>query len=362
MTARVPPSPTHPYAELPASAFWRSSVGGMDPMEMTGLWQPKFPIAPEDPVASYGSCFAQHIGRALQARGYDWLVTESTPRRVRGALARAYGYGLFSARTGNIYTPSLLLQWLRWAFGKATPPDEIWRDGTLFHDPFRPKIEPQGFESASELEQLRAVTLAALARSVRKARVFVFTLGLTERWVDLLSGHEYPLCPGTVAGRFDPARHVFAPLDYPQALAAMEAALDLMREANPKLRFLLTVSPVPLAATASGAHVLCATTGSKAVLRAVAGALATTREDTDYFPSYEMITSPVFGGRFYAPDCRQVTPEGVSFVMERFFGDMAAQFGQIAPPDVPAPVRMSQTEAEDLVCEEELLAAFGPRP
>ncbi len=352
-------SPTHPYADLPLRAYWRSAVGTDDPVRMTGLWQPKFLIAPEHPVATYGSCFAQHIGRALRRRGYDWLVTEKPPRRVSGEVARRHGYRLFSARTGNIYTPTLLLQWLRWAVGEATPPDDAWPEGTLLRDPFRPRIEPEGFESLAEVKRLRRVTLRALSRSVRKARVFVFTLGLTERWIDLVSGQEYPLCPGTAAGRFDPERHVFDPLDYPQALEAMQQALELMHAANPRLRFVLTVSPVPLAATASGAHVLCATSGSKAILRAVAGTLAQTRADTDYFPSYEMITSPVFGGRFFASDCRQVTDQGVGFVMDRFFGDMATQFG-LSPAAERAPLSSDPADPEEPVCEEQLLAAFGP--
>lgn len=365
MIARPSPSPAHPYSALPARAFWRSAVSAGNPMQMTGLWQPKFQITPVDPVATYGSCFAQHIGRALRARSHRWLVTEKPPRRVPGGLAREFGYRLFSARTGNIYTPTLLLQWLRWAFGEHPPPDEVWHEGARFRDPFRPRIEPEGFESIAEFERLRAVTLAALRRSVLKARVFVFTLGLTERWVDRDSGREYPLCPGTTSGQFDPARHAFAPLDYPQAMEAMTGALDLMRAANPDLRFLLTVSPVPLAATAAAGHVLCASSGSKAILRAVAGALAETRADTDYFPSYEMITSPVFGGQFFAADRRQVTPEGVAFVMDRFFADMAAQFGTAPAQKGSGLRRKRDAEAEaarvDVACDEELLDAFGPR-
>lgn len=181
-------------------------------------------------------------------------------------------------------------------------------------------------------------------------------------------GYEYPLCPGTAAGQFDQGLHRFAPLDYPAALQAMTDALDLMREVNPKLRFLLTVSPVPLTATATGAHVLCATMGAKAVLRAVAGHLAQTRADTDYFPSFELITSPVFGGRFFAENQRSVTDEGVEFVMSHFFRDLAARFGPLPdPPSPPAPrpadrSAIAEPTADDLVCEEELLRAFEPKP
>lgn len=357
-----------PYSDLPAQAFWRSAVAQGGCAGISGLWQPKFNITPDDPVATYGSCFAQHIGHALRRQGLNWLITESPPRRVSPELARAYGYGLFSARTGNIYTPTMLLQWLQWALAQAPVPAEIWHDGARLRDPFRPRLEPDGFENRRELDKLRDTTLRALRHSVTKARVMVFTLGLTERWVHAQNGYEYPLCPGTAAGRFDADLHRFAPLDYTAALQAMTDALDLMRTVNPDLRFLLTVSPVPLTATATGAHVLSATIGAKSVLRAVAGHLAHTRADTDYFPSYELITSPVIGGQFFAANHRSVTEDGVQFVMGHFFRDLAARFGPLPdapPPPAPRSADLStarEQSADDLVCEEELLRAFGPKP
>ena len=48
---------------------------------------------------------------------------------------------------------------------------------------------------------------------------------------------------------------------------------DLLRDYNENMRFILTVSPVPLVATAGSEHVLAATLYSKSVLRAVAGFL-----------------------------------------------------------------------------------------
>ena len=39
-----------------------------DPLEINRLWDPKFNIRPHKRVVTFGSCFAQHIGRALRAR------------------------------------------------------------------------------------------------------------------------------------------------------------------------------------------------------------------------------------------------------------------------------------------------------
>ncbi len=349
-----------PYDALPERAFWRSAVAQGGLAGLSDLWQPKFAITPKDRISTYGSCFAQHIGQNLRRAGFRWHICETPPPTTPPDLARAHGYDLFSARTGNIYTPTLLLQWLEWAFEKRRPPQEIWADGNGLRDPFRPKLEPEPFESEKELEKLRAVTLAALRKSVTGAKVFIFTLGLTERWVHTGGGYEYPLCPGTAAGYFDPAVHRAAPLEFNEALHAMRKALDLMRSVNPELQFILTVSPVPLTATASGAHVLSATAGAKAILRAVAGQLAETRRDTDYFPSYELITSPLAGGRFFADNQRDVTAKGVDIVMQHFFAGLGVE--QVAERPRARRARKAADRAqEDLVCDEKILDAFGPR-
>lgn len=349
-----------PYSTLPAHAFWRSAVaeGGLD--GLSEIWRPKFTVAPTEPIATFGSCFAQAIGPALHRAGLTWQICEKPPRTTPRDLARAYGYGLFSARTGNIYTPTLLLQWLEWALERRVPPTEVWIEGNGLRDPFRPRLEPAPFETEKELFKMRDVTLRALRKSITDARVLVFTLGLTERWIHAARGYEYPLCPGTAAGQFDPTKHHAAPLDFNAALRAMRKALDLMRSLNPELRFILTVSPVPLSATASGAHVLTATMGAKAVLRAVAGQLAETRRDTDYFPSYELITSPVTAGRFFATDHRSVTPAGVDFVMQHFFTGLGLDPVPVALP--PAPSRRNRAAASQKeICDEEILGAFRPR-
>jgi hypothetical protein len=151
-------------------------------------------------------------------------------------------------------------------------------------------------------------------------------------------------------------------------MADMQAVLDLLAQANPRLRVLLTVSPVPLTATASGQHVLTATSHSKSLLRAVAGELAASLPQVDYFPSYEIITHPAYRGRFYAPNLRSVLPEGVDHVMTCFFRDQAAAFGGAIPPVAAAPAPPEAvpapepeiSEADALRCEEELLAAFAP--
>jgi hypothetical protein len=357
----------NPYQLLPQAAFWRTAVGQRQPHQIEGLWTAKWPLSKQDKVATAGSCFAQHIGRALANAGYSWFDAEPAPAILPEATRRQFNYGIFSFRTGNIYTVALLRQWLSWAFGQATPSREVWMDRNRFYDPFRPSIEPEGFATESELFAAREVTLQALRQAVTTSSVFVFTLGLTEAWIDDSGGHVYPMCPGTVAGEFDPARHRFHNYRYDEIRRELELALDLMRAQNPQLRFLLTVSPVPLTATASSQHVLVATIQSKSTLRAVAGDMADARTDTDYFPSFEIVSSFPFRGRFYEDNMRTVTDAGVDFVMQSFFAGLndsgpenTMKASEATTTDPLSMMPSADFDAKsDIVCEEELLEAFS---
>jgi hypothetical protein len=201
---------SNPYETLGPEAYWRPAVAETGPFGLSGLWTPKYRIRPRDNIVTAGSCFAQHIGRALSARGYQWVDAEPAPPFIGDEAARRFNYGIFSFRTGNIYTPKMLLQWLQLAFETGDVSDEIWQEEGRFYDPLRPVIEPGGFASEDELRAARAATLAAIREAVRRANVFVFTLGLTECWENRETGLQYALCPGTVPGaRFDAERHVF---------------------------------------------------------------------------------------------------------------------------------------------------------
>ena len=64
---------------------------------------------------------------------------------------------------------------------------------------------------------------------------------------------------------------------------------------------ILTVSPVPLVATAAGKHVLVATTYSKSVLRVACEEVCQKAADVMYFPSYEIITGNYNRGSYSSP-------------------------------------------------------------
>lgn len=319
-------------------------------------------------MATFGSCFAQHISRALRERGLPWVNAEPAPLGLSRAGAALFNYGVFSARTANIYSAAHLRLLLSLAAGHGDPAEpEFWRDGRRCRDSLRPAIEPDGFADRDEALLSRRAMLRALAEAVRRADVFVFTLGLTEGWENALTGQPYAVCPGTQGGVFRAARHRFVNYRAAAIRADLDACLALLRQLNPAIRLLLTVSPVPLTATASGSHVLVATTRSKAVLRGVAGEMAEDEPDVDYFPSYEIITGAPTAARFYEPNLRGVRPDGVACVMGHFF----AGLDLTAPPRAPAAADPAQGAArrrgtasireEDLACDEAMLEVFNAR-
>ena len=345
----------HPYSTLEARAFWKSAVAGISPFQIAGLWDPKFRIDPDHKIATFGSCFAQHLSRALVREGYNWLDAEQAPFGLSPQSCRAFNYGVFSARTGNIYTTSLLAQWLEWALSPDAASEEVWVEGQRYYDPFRPAIEPNGFASEKEMRLSRAEVLRALKIGMTTSDIFVFTLGLTECWVNRRSSHAYPMCPGVHIGEFDDGLHDFVNHGYRQVIDNLERAFELIRKVNSNVKFLLTISPVPLTATASGRHVLTATTASKAILRAVADEMATSHDDVDYFPSYEIITGTPFRGMFYEPNQREVSAVGINFVMDHFFSCQNDKFN-----NVPRAAELhTPEEAMDILCEEAWLEEFG---
>ncbi|MEV7994865.1 GSCFA domain-containing protein [Streptomyces sp. NPDC086077] len=377
---------SHPYTSLPERSFWRSAVAERDPLDIADLWTPKWPIGQDAPVITAGSCFAGHIGRALLEEGMHWYDAEPPPPGLTAEQRSARGYRRFSFRTGNIYTAAALRQWIAWALGSRMPPGEVWEEDGRFYDPYRPTVEPEGFASPGELLRSREVTLAALRTALAEAEVFVFTLGLTEAWHDTERDTVLPMCPGTVRGSFDAGRYVLRNHTVSQVHEDLTEALAMARGVNPGLRTVLTVSPVPLTATATGRHALVATTFSKSVLRAAAGQLADEDDRVDYFPSYEIVTGlpglPVLpapsgdrdpsgtsgtsgasasGGRrgFFEANLRTVRPEGVAFVMGHFFRALRDEPARTphTPPQPPP-----TAGGEDHSCDDALLDYYGPRP
>ncbi len=351
---------SHPYRDLPDSSFWSRVVANPAGHEIDPVVDDGPRIEPSDGVATMGSCFAQHIARFLQREGLRYLVTEPGPAELDAGERARRGYGLFTARFGNVYTVRQANQLLARAFGDWDPDEAPWQERSgRWIDPFRPTVEPSGFPTLRALLDDRGAHLAAVRAMVDEASILVFTLGLTETWRSRRTGAAYPIVPGAAGGVFDASKHEFVNYGIDEVSEDLSIFCRQLHQRNPSLRILLTISPVPLIATYSGEHVLTATTYSKAVLRVAAAEAVRTFPWVSYFPSYEIITNPAVGNRYYAPDLRSVTDEGVAHVMrvfrQHYIGEASDQSARV--DDIGRDI----ARVAAVVCDEEVLVSESAR-
>ena len=287
------------YAEadtyyLSKRQLWRPGLSASDID-----WTAGFEIDHQTPIATMGSCFALSVA--------DWL-TEHGFRIVRHNPIDGSG------PWGKVYTPANFDQLMRHAVGAWEPTLEPWVavDGTKV-DPYRKWVP---VNRATSYDALREDTRAVL----REAEVFILTLGLTEAWFDGEDDCLYQAPPEHLFGQ-DPSRYSLRVLSVDQTLGHLWNGITCARRVNPDLRFLLTVSPVPLTATfRQDCDIWTANLDSKTTLRLAARELAGVvgvegLPDVHYFPSYEMAMTRPNG---FQADGRHVTPGLVAYVMDRF--------------------------------------------
>lgn len=146
--------------------------------------------------------------------------------------------------------------------------------------------------------------------------------------------------------------------------------LKTLRGGRP-YKILLTVSPVPLTASASGKHVLVSTAYSKSTLRSVAGQLSMEQDHIDYFPSYEIVTNPKLHSTAFTKNLRSITGEAVDNVMSHFFAEhncLNILKRQRKKQDEGGHLQdnlhsqeFDSSQGLDVSCEEMILDSFAPQ-
>ncbi|MFD0935205.1 GSCFA domain-containing protein, partial [Methylobacterium trifolii] len=323
----------HPYRQQTDRAFWSRAFADGLPRGLLG--HRAGPLVPKTAtVVSAGSCFAANLVPFLERAGLHYLRTERLADWLR-VPPEAMGYGRYSAAYGNVYTARQLLQLLRRACGRFAPAEDRWCEPDRVVDPYRPGLR-YAARTEVEFEALTRQHLALTRQAFAQAGVFILTLGLTEAWT-ALDGAVFPACPGTVAGRFDPDRHRFVDFSCAEVSADLTAFVQELRVINAGVRIILTVSPVPLVATAGDGHVLTASTYAKSVLRVAAEEVSRSLPDVIYFPAYEIVTGPQAPAEFFAPDRRSVGEAGIRAVMATFLDACGLPPEPVEAEPQPAP-------------------------
>jgi len=349
---------TNPYAGIENYQLWRRSVARIETHLFDPVVNPKFRLDRTTKIATAGSCFAQHISRQLQRIGFHYFVPENGEGLHEDERTRR-NFGVFSGRYGNLYTARQLLQLFEEVFEKRKPAEKAWlREDGRYVDPYRPQIEPDGFETIEAVIEARNQHLACIRSVFTQADVLVFTLGLTEAWRSKIDGSVFPLAPGVVAGSFDPERYEFINFGVADVEADLLTFLGKLKKRNPRIKLLLTVSPVPLIATYENRNVLVSTTYSKSVLRVVADQIVSRFDWVDYFPSYEIITGSYAGGLYYEADYREVNSRGVAHAMRCFVKNYASDPSPAVRRDTEPQTTAIEPTRRDIICDEEAIDAI----
>jgi hypothetical protein len=305
-------------------------------------------FTPEIPVMTAGSCFAQNIGRRMKKYGYSIIDTEPPPSFLAESNWARFGYDLYSARYGNIYSSRQMLELIEESLSQRSINTTTWLDSHGRHyDPLRPNVSPGGLSTAEMVFRSRAIHLECVRQALITAEALIFTLGLTEIWTDQETARVVPSAPGTLAGdvRCNPAD--WSRLSVEDVTDDLLSIDRLLRDLKPTFQMLVTVSPVPLNATASGEHVAVATQHSKATLRVAVDAAKEQSHSISYFPSYEIVTNPPAGTNYFMKDGRNVSSRGIDAVMSHMFP------GVQTLPESSRSADLDEERDGGLICDEE---------
>lgn len=240
-------------------------------------------ISQADTIVALGSCFGVAMGRRLQRAGFD----------VAG--------GQF----GTLFNPESIRLTIAQALDGMVPtPQEFYeQDGLYVHTGYHSLLARGSVEEAQGSIELAN---AGLREALQHAEWLVVTFGTA--WV---YRHH---ARGVVANchRLPPSSFTRELLSPEEMVGGWCALVGRLRELNPKLRVMLTVSPVR--------HLrdgLRENSVSKGALHLEVHRLTTTLPELYYFPAYEILIDELRDYRFYAEDMAHPSPQAEQIVWDR---------------------------------------------
>ncbi|TXN26880.1 GSCFA domain-containing protein [Methylobacterium sp. WL19] len=259
---------------------------------LTKGFMPAVPfVARDTPIVAFGSCFAINISNYLDARGYNVLT-----KKDNKAYVTKMGDGI-------VHT-SAIRQQFEWAWENVFPTEAMW--------------EGYNHEEFGYSEEARLATKALFDA----AEVFIITLGLSEIWYDEPTGEVFWRAPPKA--KLDPARHKFRVASFAETKMNICNIRALIAKYNPNAKVVITVSPIPLAASFRPISCLSANAASKSIIRAAVDEFYRETKDGDenlyYFPSYDIVLY-AFDNQFI-PDRRHINGPVLDFnmkIFERYF-------------------------------------------
>jgi hypothetical protein len=325
MTVRIPATEADRNFKEPL-ASWKMARARLRRGRVFPQTPQTFSLNRSDTILTMGSCFARNIEEHLVRFGchvppFEFKIPaeEHKGERANHVL--------------SLFTPPTFRQTIEWAesiFARDEKVQETDCEKLLFRlgdgrvvDLSLSGSLPVTYERFLE----RRRELYKLYATVFRAECLLMTPGLVEAWYDLEQSY-YTNSAAFYGGKLlDPARYEVRVLDQNECKSDLLATIDLVRKHNPKIKVLITVSPVPLRYTFTKQDVLIANTYSKSVLRAACQEIAGERPLVDYFPSFEAVMLST--SRVWQRDRRHVDErlvgEIVSRVVAKYFSGRAEE-------------------------------------
>lgn len=238
-------------------------------------------------VVTVGSCFSEVIGRQLEK----------------------YKIQTLSNPFGTIFNPLSACKLLQVCAGADVELADSFVENNGrwysydFHSSFSAPTEEELYEQLDEV-------IVKTRRFLKQTDTLVLTLGTANIFRLKITGETVANCHKLPAANF--TRETLLPEEIITAIAETHS---LLRDLNPNLRLVLTVSPVR--------HLkdtLELNSVSKAVLRLATHYLSQQLPFISYFPAYELLIDDLRDYRFYKEDMLHPTATAEQYIWEKFSG------------------------------------------
>lgn len=236
-------------------------------------------------IVTIGSCFADVMGRRLADHKLDVLVNPF----------------------GTVFNPVSVAKLLTMALN-GTAPDEsgyVERDGVWFHHDFHSSLYAY---NRDELRSKLSHCLTQTADAIRRADFLLLTLGSAVVYRHIETGKVVANCHKMPGTHFE--KYLYS---YDYLVDDLKRLLKTLHKANPKLKVLLTVSPVR-----HTRDTLPLNSVSKSTLRVAAHELTVWNDWVSYFPAYELIIDDLRDYRFYEADMIHPNAQAHDYIFGKF--------------------------------------------
>lgn len=231
-----------------------------------------FAIEPRERMLFVGSCFADNIGRRFVDDKFRATVNP---------------YGV-------MYNPASIMHTVkRWTVELVAAQSEASDSGSETSD-----FNSEASDSGSDVRQ-------AISEAPQTA---VFTLGTNHVYVLNETGEIVDNCRKRPQRLFTERE-----LSVDECADYLREAVTKLRQINPSVRIIITVSPIRYAKYGFHGSQL-----SKATLLLAADKLTKEIDNVVYFPAYEIVNDELRDYRFYREDMLHPTDQAVEYIWQRF--------------------------------------------